>query len=120
MITLMMASLTVIANPGNSVPTAKAASMEIEFAKIKQIYAETADEARQMVGGLIAFKKTCDMEWSDLGRRSVGMVMDDGGSENFFVASGFTSIAEKIGKFGCSLAKSFIKRDDMGVLFFNF
>ena len=117
---LVLSTLTVSANPGNSVPTAAAVSMEAEFAKIKQIYAEDADGSRQMVGGLIAFKKTCDMEWSDLGRRSIGMVMDDNGSENYFVAEGFTSIAAKIAKFGCSLAKSFIKRDDTGKLFFNF
>ena len=117
---LILSSLTVSANPGNSVLTAEAKAMEVEFAKIQQIYAEDADGSRQMVGGLIAFKKICEMEWSDLGRRSIGMVMEDNGSENFFVASGFTSVSEKIVKFGCSLAKSFIKRDDTGVLFFNF
>ena len=117
---LVLSSLTVSANPGNSVPSAEAIAMEAEFAKIKQIYAEDADDSKTLVGGLIAFKKTCDMDWSDLGRKSIAIVMDDGGSDDALVQHGFVTVVAKIEKFGCSMAKAVVKKDETGMLFFNF
>ena len=114
--------MAVYANPANTAVllSAEDIALEAEFAKLEQLYADEADETRKRVGGLIAFRKVCDVEWSDFGRRSVGMVMDDNGSENYFVAEGFTSISAKIEKYGCALAKSVVSNDETGMLFFNF
>ena len=122
LLTLTLSTMAVYANPANTaiLLTEEAIALEAEFAKLKQLYAEEADETRMRVGGLIAFRKVCDVEWSDFGRRSVGLVMEDNGSENYYVAEGFSTISAKIDKFGCTLAKSVVKHDETGVLFFNF